>query len=465
MDIKIKNNIEARVEEVLDEIIAIRRDFHSHPELSQQELRTAAKISEYLTAWEIPHQTGVAGHGIVGLIQGTYPASQSETNVQYRSEGGGAAAASRSEDGNSAAASRSEDGGAAAASQPEAAIRPVVAIRADIDALPIQEKNDVPYRSQNPGIMHACGHDIHTAVLLGTAKILKEMQDLLPGTVKLFFQPAEETVGGARPMIQAGCLENPRVDAVIGLHVEPDIPVGALEFRRGSMNAASNEFTITVTGSSSHGARPHNGTDAILTASQIVCALQSIASRNVSPTDAVVVTVGQFHSGTASNILAGETVMKGIIRTLNPAARKLAVRRVKEIAESTAAAFGATAKVDFIESYPALINDDTIEGILERTAASHFSQNQIFFRTEPSMGAEDFSYFCDAVKSAYFNIGTKTSPDSPTISLHSECFCPDEACIRTGMVMEICGALSILQELTNAKDRELKNTKAGELQP
>lgn len=394
---KDKKVVESQVAAILDEIIAIRRDFHAHPELSEQEERTEAKISEYLTAWGIPHETGVAGHGVVGLIRGKGPHT--------------------------------------------------VAIRGDIDALPIQEKNDVPYRSQNPGVMHACGHDIHTAVLLGTAKLLKAMEDELPGTVKLLFQPAEETVGGALPMIKAGCLEHPRVDAVIGLHVEPDIITGGLEFRRGSMNAASNEFTITVEGVSSHGARPHNGVDSILAASQIVNALQSVSSRNVAATDPVIVTVGQLNAGTAPNVLAGEAVMKGMIRTLNPATRALAVRRVEELAKLTAEAYGAKARVDFIESYPALINNDEIEDILERTAAQYFAPEQIFFRPESSMGAEDFSYFCDAVKGAYFNIGTKTSPDAPTVALHNEFYCPDEGCIRAGITMEYAGALAILDKL------------------
>lgn len=394
--------IERKIEAALEEVIAMRRDFHAHPELSQQEVRTSAKISEFLTAWGIPHETEVAGHGVVAVIRGKGAHT--------------------------------------------------VAIRGDIDALPIEEKNDVPYKSQNPGVMHACGHDIHTAVLLGTAKILKEMEAELPGTVKLIFQPAEETVGGALPMIQAGCLENPRVDAIIGLHVEPDIVAGGVEFRRGSMNAASNEVVITVKGSSSHGARPQNGVDAILAASQIVSSLQSVSSRSVAATDPVVVTIGQFNAGTASNVLAGEAVLTGMIRTLNPQTRSLAIRRVEEIAVSTAAAFGARAEVQIIESYPALINNDEIEGILEETAAKFFDKDHIFFRPESSMGAEDFSYFCDAVRGAYFNIGTKTSPDSPTFPLHNELYCPDEGCIRAGMLMEITGALAILQKLNSEKE-------------
>ncbi len=402
IDIIGKETLKAQVDAVLGEIIAIRRDLHAHPELSQQEVRTSAKISEYLTEWQIPHRTEVAGHGIVGLIGG---------KISRRSGG------------------------------------PVIAVRADMDALPIQEKNDVPYRSLNEGVMHACGHDIHTAVLLGATKILKGMEDELPGTVKLLFQPAEETVGGALPMIRAGCLKDPDVNAVIGLHVDPDIPAGHLEFCRGSMNAASNEFTITVTGVSCHGAHPHNGVDAILAASQVVNALQSVAARSVAATDAAVVTVGLFQAGTAPNVLAGKAVLKGIVRTLDPATRSLAVRRVAEIAEATAAAYGAAAQVDFTESYPALINDDQVETILEGAAASFFDREQIHFQPQPSMGAEDFSYFCSAVKGAYFNIGTRSLPEGPSAPLHSEYYCPDERCISAGILMEIAGVLALMEKL------------------
>lgn len=384
-----------KITEILDEIIAIRRDFHAHPELSGQEERTAAKVSEYLTAWGIPHETGVAGHGIVGLIgsKGSH----------------------------------------------------TVALRADMDALPIQEMNDIPYRSLNSGVMHACGHDIHTAVLLGAAKILKSMENELPGRVKLLFQPAEETVGGAESMIQAGCLENPKVDAVLGLHVEPRVLAGAVEFRRGAMNAASDPFVITVKGVSSHGARPEDGVDAVLAASQIVCSLQSFVSRNIAAADAAVVTVGKFQAGTASNIIASEATLTGIIRTLDPAVRDRARKRVEEIACLTAQAYGAAATVEYVESNPPLINDDDIETIMEETAAKMLSPEQICFRPTCSMGAEDFAYFCEAVKSTYYNIGTKTNPQDPTISLHNGHYCPDERCIRVGILMQCAGALSVLE--------------------
>lgn len=396
-----------QVSEILEEIISIRRDLHAHPELSQQEARTEEKICQYLSAWNIPHQRGIAGHGVIGLI-----------------------------------GSRG----------------PCVAIRADMDALPIQEKTGLPYCSKTPGVMHACGHDIHMAALLGTAKLLKAIEPGLCGQVKLLFQPAEETVGGALPMMKAGCLKHPDVDAVIGLHVTPQLPSGSVEFCHGRMNAASNEFTITVTGASSHGARPHQGADALLAASQIVCALQSISSRSVAATDPVIVTAGQLHCGFAPNVIAEQAVLRGIIRTTNPSTRSLVVRRVDEIARLTAQAYNTVARVDFVESYPSLINDDFVEDILEETAKRHFSQNQIFFQKECSMGAEDFSYFCNAVRGAYFNIGTLKSPDTPFVPLHNGSFSPHEDCIRAGILMEYTGVLALLEKLSSSQTERLSSS-------
>lgn len=421
-----------KIEVIFPEIVSLRRDLHSHPELSEQEIRTEDKICEYLTSLKIPFQRGIAGHGVVATIQLGNPCISS----------------------------------------------PAVGIRADIDALPIQEAVDVSFRSQVPGVMHACGHDIHTAILLGTAKMLKEISDKqfislgpgvhgdlfgnIDGTVKLFFQPAEETVGGASSMIEAGCLENPHVSAVIGLHIAPHLPAGSIEFCRGKMNAASDEFTITVKGQSAHGAKPHEGADALLSACQIVSSLQSVVSRRISPLDSAVVTVGQFQSGTKNNIIAKKAICYGILRTLEPKIRPLAKREISTIVKKTAEAFGTDASVDFIESYPALINDAQIEAILEETANQLLPEKNIFFMPYPSMGTDDFSYFCHATKAAYFNLGSsfpdngktneaqsvnKKGEDHPPQSLHSEFLCPDESCMKTGILMETAVVLRLLSYL------------------
>ena len=391
------------VENVYKEMLPIRRDFHAHPELSEQEERTAEKISEYLTAWNIPHIKNVAGHGIVATIEGKRPANNSQ---QYK----------------------------------------VLGIRADIDALPIQEKNDVPFKSQNPGIMHACGHDIHTTALLGTAKVLKQLEDEVNGTVKFFFQPSEETIGGADQMIKAGCLENPNTDAVLAFHVAPELPCGTVEFRKGKMNAASCEFSITVTGRSCHGAHPHLGSDPILAASQIVVGLQSIVSRKLAPVNTGLITVGKFEAGSKGNIIPSEAKLTGIIRALDNDTRTFLKDSLKSFAENTALALGTTTLVQFKDSYPALENDKEMTEIMVSVAEKLFPEENIKYMSAPSLGADDFSYFTQATKGIYFNIGTLRENETIPQSLHNEYYNPDEDSIRIGMLMEVAGVFEILSK-------------------
>lgn len=394
-------DLKYKIDEILQDIIRIRRDLHQNPELSEYEVRTAQKISEHLTSWGIQHQAGVAGNGIVAWVEG-----KMDPKVGQRFH--------------------------------------TIGIRADIDALPIQEAVELPFRSVKSGVMHACGHDIHTAILLGTAKILKEIESAIPGTIKFFFQPAEETIGGAERMILAGCMENPTVDVVMGLHVAPEIPVGSLEFCKGKMNAASTEFKIWVEGIECHGAHPDAGIDPIVVASHIVCVLQSIVSRNISPTNPTVITVGQFHAGKKNNIIPKEAVLSGIIRALNMKTRAQLKKRVEEVASQCAQAFGATARIQFTDSYPVLINDDEIVTILERSAEKFLPKNKILRCSEPSMGADDFSYFSRKAKTVYFNIGTMAEGETVPQHVHSEYFMPDEKCIEVGMMMEIMGTLELL---------------------
>jgi amidohydrolase len=399
-------DIKKQIDGIFDETVAVRRDFHLNPELSEKESKTAQKVSEYLTRWGIKHETGIAGNGVVAMIEGKSPVLKNQTFK-------------------------------------------VIGIRADIDALPIQEAVRIPFCSQNPGVMHACGHDIHTAVLLGSAKILKQREKELNGTVKFFFQPAEETIGGARRMIEAGCMENPKVDVVMGLHVAPNIPVGTVGFRRGKMNASSSEFNISVQGITCHGAYPNNGVDTVLVAAHIVCALQSIVSRNVSPTNPAVVTVGQFHGGNKNNIISKEVVMSGIIRCLDLETREFLKEKVRLVVENTAEAFGAKAEVKIHDSYPVLINDDEIETIFEKLATQYFSEKNILLLNEPSLGADDFSYFAQVAKSIYFNIGTLAKGETVAQKLHSEYFNPDEQSIKAGILMEVAGVLELFNKRSN----------------
>lgn len=392
-----------RIDEIFEEIVGIRRELHANPELSQQEVNTSKVISEFLTKHEIKHETGIAGHGIVAMIQGKAKAVEGQKYL-------------------------------------------TVGIRADMDALPIHEKVDVPFKSKKKGVMHACGHDIHIATLLGAAKILKEMEDILSGNIKLFFEPAEETVGGAKQMIEAGCLMNPRVDAVIGLHITPEVETGMVQFRRGKMNAASTEFEITVEGVACHGAHPENGVDTIVAASSLVCMLQTIITRNLSPTNPSVVTVGQIHGGNKNNVISGETVLSGIIRALDNSSRSFIKKRVKEIGEHVVCAFGAKVKVEFTDSYPALVNDDELGDILEAVAERILTKEKVCFLQEPSLGADDFSYFSEAVKAVYFNIGCLNREEITHQTLHSEQLNPSEECIRTGMLMEVFSVLELFQQ-------------------
>lgn len=394
-------NIKQRIEEIYPEIVEIRRDFHLHPEISEYEKRTSQKICEYLSLWDIPHCDNVAGYGVVGVIQGKKP---SNAKRKYS----------------------------------------VIGLRADMDALPMQEELESPFKSLNEGVMHACGHDIHIAILLGTAKLLKEMEEEWSGTVKLFFQPAEETIGGAKFMIEEGYLQDPQVDAVIGLHVEPAIPSGAVELCRGKMNATSSEFEIIVEGESCHAAYPNKGIDPLLPACHIVTAFQTILTRNLSATNPGIITVGEFHCGTKTNVVSPFAKLTGTIRALDFETREYISKRMEEIVEYTCKAFGAGSSMFFKDSYPALINDDEIMDHIEGTAEKLLGKEQIFYMEEPYMGAEDFSFFSEVLPSAYFHIGTKKKGDTSPQPLHSPYFDPDEECMKTGMAMEIFSTFSLL---------------------
>lgn len=390
-------DIKSRIDEIFDEVVTFRRELHMYPELSEQESETAARIQSRLETLGIEFIPDVAGHGVVGTIYG-----QNKEKA--------------------------------------------VGIRADIDALPITEQTDFPYKSQIPGVMHACGHDIHTAILYGTAKILSEIKDELPGSVKLFFQPSEETVGGAKQMIDEGCLTNPEVKSVIGLHVESTIPAGSVLFTPGPMNAASCEFYVTVAGKSCHGAHPDQGVDPLIPACNMVTALQSIITRKLDPAETGLITVGQFHSGTKNNVIPGETKFSGIIRTLNLENRSKIKEEIKKICDGIAVAHGATANVEFLDSYPSLENDDELYGWMKSASEEALGSENIFVQPKPSLGADDFSYFCHESRGLYYMIGTGLTDGSESFSIHSEFFNPDEACIRTGILTEVMGALKILEE-------------------
>ena len=386
-------NIAEAARKYADYTIEMRRYFHKYPELSLQEENTAKKIREELTKMGIPFVT-MANYGTVATIGGKKPGK-------------------------------------------------CVLLRADMDALPIQEKVDLPFKSQNDGVMHACGHDIHTAVLLGTASVLKALQEELPRTSVFLFEPAEETRGGAKPMIEEGCLEDPRVDTVIGLHIEPSVDVGKLEFMPGCMNAASTMFTVTVKGKSCHGASPFAGIDPLLPACNMVGSLQSIITRHIHPVDAALITVGSFHSGTAGNIIPDETVFSGIIRVLDMQLRDSIKSQLRELFENIARAYGASCVVDYQDSYPTLINNQELLDSVSEICREKLGDKNILLNPKSSLGADDFAYFCHAAKGLYFNLGCHT-PGTPEEALHSAILNPDENCIRIGILSEVLAVLKIM---------------------
>lgn len=392
-------NIDKRVNEIFNELVEIRRDFHMYPELSENEFRTQAKIQEYLNEWGIENYV-CAETGVVGIIRGKNPGK-------------------------------------------------TVAIRGDIDALPIQEKNDLPYTSKNPGVMHACGHDVHATVLLGVGKIVKELADSeesINGNLKLFFQPAEETIGGGERMVQEGCMENPTVDYVLGLHVMSYIDAGKVELKYGKLNASTDTIKIRVKGKSAHGAYPDKGTDAIVIAGNVITALQSIVSRNISPLNSVVVSLGKISGGVKENVIADEVKISGTLRALDDETRQFTKDRISDIVSNVAKAYGGEGSVSFGEGYKSLINDDEIVELIKGNAEKLLGKENIEFKEFPSLGAEDFSYFLDKAKGAFFHLGTGDSKRGITSPIHTENFDINEESLKVGVRLQVENILTLLNK-------------------
>lgn len=309
---------------------------------------------------------------------------------------------------------------------------PVVGLRADIDALPITEPQGCPFRSEHEGWMHACGHDMHTAIQLGTAKLLNGLRDQLRGEVRLFFQPAEETVGGGKPMVEAGAMEG--VDAVYGLHVQPYMLVGQMDTRPGCLNGSTDDIIIRVRGVSGHAARPEQGVDAIVCAAEIVCALQTVISRSTSPLKPAALSLGTISGGEAPNVICDRVEIRGTLRTTDPELRAFLKTRIREVCTGVAAANRAQAEVEIIEGYAPLMNTPgEVERVL-RLAGTLLGGENCRIRELPSMGGEDFSYFVEKAPGAFWHLGC--SERLPAPSLHSKELVPDERCMAIGVAME-----------------------------
>jgi amidohydrolase len=367
------------------QLIEWRRRLHQKPELGFQEKLTSEFISQKLQEWDIEHQTGIAQTGIVAVIQGKIPDSR------------------------------------------------VLAIRADMDALPIQELNEVPYRSQYDGLMHACGHDGHTAIALGTAYYLQEHRQDFAGTVKIIFQPAEESPGGAKPMIQEGVLKNPDVDAIIGLHLWNNLPLGTVGVRSGALMAAVESFNCTILGKGGHAAMPHQTIDSVVVVAQIVNALQTIVARNVNPIDSAVVTIGELHAGTKRNVIADTAKMQGTVRYFNPAFKGFFMERIEQIIAGICQGHGANYNFDYWSLYPPVINDAEMAELV-RSVAEEVVETPIDVVPEcQTMGGEDMSFFLQEVPGCYFFLGSANPAKNLAYPHHHPRFDFDEAALPMGV--------------------------------
>lgn len=320
-----------------------------------------------------------------------------------------------------------------------------IGFRADIDALPITEDTGLAYASRTPGVMHACGHDFHTAALLGAAQLLQSRRESLRGSVKLFFQPDEEGDGGAARMIAAGCMEAPRVDAMICCHVESGLPTGTLSTRSGPICAASNPFSVKLRGRGTHGAKPHLGTDVIAAGAQIITALQTISSRRTSPTEPVVVTVGSFHAGEAGNVLPEEAVFTGILRTMGGEARERVKEDFRAITAGVAAAMGVAAEIEIFESYPGCRNDPGLTSLLKQSAGKLLGPENVLDLEAPSLGTDDFGYFSELAPGCYYYIGVGSEEKGFTYPNHNPHFAADPAALPLAAAVEAQAALDFLQ--------------------
>lgn len=374
-------------------LINVRRDLHKTPELSTQEYITKIKIVKYLNEIGIDYIEFEKHYGVMAYI----------LNKNAKK---------------------------------------TIAIRADIDGLPINELNDTEYKSVNKGKMHACGHDAHTAILLGACKVLYGIRDMLNVNVKFLFQPAEEDMGGARFLIKDKCLESPKVDYIFGLHVQPHIDTSFIETKYNTLNASADTIKITIKGKQSHGAYPDEGVDAIVAASQVVVGLQSIISRNISPCNLAVLTIGKIKGGYAQNIICENVELNGTLRALNKQTRNFMIKRIEEIVEKISQAFGCTGELE-IESggYPPVINDKNAVDIVIESVKTLFGKDKLIMRQNPSLGGEDFSFYTENCKGAFFHLGCKNESKNIVHPLHTAKFDIDEDCLPIGVMMHVMNVL------------------------
>jgi amidohydrolase len=373
------DQIKSEIDELVPGLVAMRRDLHEHPELSFEEYRTSGIVAQRLQALGLEVQTGVAKTGVVGLLRGGASRAGAKT----------------------------------------------IAIRADMDALPIHELNEIEYRSQTDGKMHACGHDGHTSILLTVADILSKRRPELAGNVKFIFQPAEERVGGAKPMVEEGAMQG--VDGVIGLHLISGYPQGRVGVRAGAVFASADRIEFTVKGKGGHAAMPEQSIDPIVAAAQIITALQTLISRETSPFSPAVITIGTINAGTAFNIIPESVKMQGTMRAYTNEHREYLLRRIREVAGGVAAALGAVCEVQLFDGCPPCINDPAMTELVHRAAAATVGEQRVDSGEEVmTTGSDDMAYFLQAAPGCYFIVGARNEDKDATYPHHHPRFNIDE---------------------------------------
>jgi amidohydrolase len=381
--------IRPEIQALQPQLVALRRQLHQQPELGFQERLTAEVIQKKLQEWEIQYQSGIAQTGIVAIVQGK------RTSFDLKG----------------------------------------LALRADMDALPIQEENDVSYRSQRDGVMHACGHDGHTAIALMTAYYLSQNRSLFAGTVKIIFQPAEEGPGGALPMVQAGVLKNPDVHGIVGLHLWNNLPLGTVGVRSGPLMAAVEQFDIEIQGRGGHGAMPHQTVDALLVGAEVVSALQSIVSRNVNPLESAVVTIGKFQAGSARNVIADQATIQGTVRYFSPQLNGYFQPRISDVAAGICSAYGAACLVDYRMLYPPVVNHERMTDMV-RSVAMKVVDTPLGVEPDcQTMGGEDMAFFLQEIPGCYFFLGAANPDLGLAYPHHHPRFDFDETALMVGVEM------------------------------
>ncbi|HEY9778669.1 MAG TPA: M20 family metallopeptidase [Leptolyngbyaceae cyanobacterium] len=404
------SRVRGEIQALQPQLVEWRRRLHQRPELGFKEHITSEFVAQKLQEWGIEHQTGIAKTGIVATIEGKRTRRQGDKETRGQGE------------------EFSIQNLKSKIQNPK-----VLAIRADMDALPIQEENEVPYRSQHDGVMHACGHDGHTAIALATAYYLSQHRDDFAGTVKIIFQPAEEGPGGALPMIEAGVLKNPDVDAIIGLHLWNNLPLGTVGVRSGALMAAVELFNCTILGKGGHGAMPHQTVDSVVVAAQIVNALQTIVARNVDPIDSAVVTVGELHAGTAHNVIAATARLSGTVRYFNPKFEAYFGQRIEQIIAGICQSYGATYNFEYWQLYPPTINNAGMAELVRSQVAEVIETPVGIVPECQTMGGEDMSFFLQEVPGCYFFLGSANPDKNLAYPHHHPRFDFDETALGMGV--------------------------------